>query len=266
MKLTVNGKDISDMTFNDGQPHITLNGLGDGDATIRCRLASSDNLVKLMLVADTIAKTGRKINLEISYLLGARMDRQIDSMQPFTLEVVCKILNIVPFKSIKIFNVHSQVALDLLRAENILPHDQIKYIRTKNPGCVCVAPDKGSAIWIKQMISDDKIVECKKNRESQTGKLSGFIVLEPEKVANKTCLIIDDICDGGGTFKGIASELKKFGATKIILYVSHGIFAVGHTLVDSTENNYTLENIDEIYTTTSYRSNYPKNINILPEF
>ena len=48
-----------------------------------------------------------------------------------------------------------------------------------------------------------------------------FIKIQGD-VKNKECLIVDDLADGGRTFKLLAEELKKQGATKIFLYVTHG--------------------------------------------
>jgi ribose-phosphate pyrophosphokinase len=76
----------------------------------------------------------------------------------------------------------------------------------------------------------------------KTGKLSGFKVFA-ESLAGKTCFIVDDICDGGGTFIGVAEELRKLNAVKIILVISHGIFSKG----------LSLQNVDEIYCTNSYK-------------
>jgi ribose-phosphate pyrophosphokinase len=268
MNIRIDGQKIKEFTFPDGQPHINLEDLiGSPQITIRCSLTSSDDLLKLMLVAETLMRSGIRICLEIAYLLGARMDRPIDFYQPFTLEVICKILNTYWFDSIKLFNVHSEVAIRLLRAENILPFDQVLHIRTQHPGIMCIAPDKGASVWIKQMVNDDKVVECRKERDSQTGKLSGFTVLQPRKVAGKECLIIDDICDGGGTFIGITKKLREAGATKVILYVSHGIFSINKTLATAEScKSYALEGIDEIWTTDSYRNDYPIGIKVFPAF
>ena len=86
------------------------------------------------------------------------------------------------------------------------------------------------------------MVECMKERDVKTGQLTNFKVFS-ENLHNKICFIIYDICDGGGTFIGTATALKKLGAKKIVLVVSHGIFSRGCTL----------ENVDEIYTTNSYK-------------
>ena len=41
---------------------------------------------------------------------------------------------------------------------------------------------------------------------------------------DKNCLIIDDLCDGGGTFLGIRSQIQPKYSTLII---THGIFSKG---------------------------------------
>lgn len=43
-------------------------------------------------------------------------------------------------------------------------------------------------------------------------------------VAGKTCVIIDDMTDSGGTLKNAAKVLKANGAEKVVCYVTHGIF------------------------------------------
>lgn len=53
-------------------------------------------------------------------------------------------------------------------------------------------------------------VICSKVRDPKTGQLSGFKIENPEvieKNVNLPFVVIDDLCDGGGTFKGIAQLL-----------------------------------------------------------
>ncbi|RYF48025.1 MAG: phosphoribosyltransferase [Cytophagaceae bacterium] len=57
-------------------------------------------------------------------------------------------------------------------------------------------------------------------------------------------LIVDDICDGGGTFIGLAAELRKLNPERISLAVSHGIFSKG---IDPLTNW-----LDHVYTTDSF--------------
>lgn len=80
-----------------------------------------------------------------------------------------------------------------------------------------------------------------KQRDPATGKLTGFKV--PDKFYTDRILIIDDICDGGGTFVGIAEEIRKVNPTATLgLYVTHGIFSKGI---------WALSGFDAVYTTDS---------------
>ena len=64
-------------------------------------------------------------------------------------------------------------------------------------------------------------------------------------VKNRNCLIVDDLADGGRTFKLLATELKLQGARKVYLYVTHGQFHFGFEELK--------ESIDHIYCTNSYK-------------
>lgn len=68
------------------------------------------------------------------------------------------------------------------------------------------------------------ILRCEKKRDAGTGKLSGFVV---PNITTRKALIVDDICDGGGTFIGIADSLNRRSVEELYLYVTHGIFSKG---------------------------------------
>ena len=60
-----------------------------------------------------------------------------------------------------------------------------------------------------------------------------------DDLAGRPCIIVDDICDGGGTFLGLAAELKKLNAGALILAVTHGLFTKGiHPLQGEFEHIY----------------------------
>lgn len=114
-----------------------------------------------------------------------------------------------------------------------------------------VCPDSGANKKMKDLqkgIMHDSLIKCDKTRDTQTGEISGFEVYAND-LEGKPCLIIDDICDGGGTFIGLAKELKKKNAGKLYLAVSHGIFSKGYVELDKY--------FDGIYTTDSFK-NVPK--------
>ena len=62
-----------------------------------------------------------------------------------------------------------------------------------------------------------------KTRDVTSGALAGFGI-EPVRAGNY--LVVDDLCDGGGTFIGLADLLDASGA-RADLYVTHGLFTKG---------------------------------------
>ena len=107
-----------------------------------------------------------------------------------------------------------------------------------------IAPDKGAtdrAVLAAEALGVKKVIQVTKVRDPETGKLLSFDVGD---VPQGNYLIVDDICDGGGTFIGIAEEIqRKSPVTNLHLFVTHGIFSQGVTQLGTKFNN--------IYTTNS---------------
>ncbi len=266
--------------FPDGQPHLKLmleeksptggfRGQNTEGVTILTRLANPSDLFTVLIAKDALEASGfSPISLTISYLMAARMDRQMTEGEPFSLRVVSTLLNQAGFKSISIFDPHSDVSTALLLrskaiGNEVFVKDCIADFR-KNQGekedYYLVSPDAGALKKIHkvaQYVQAPRVAECMKMRDVKTGQLSGFKTMESD-FDRKTCFIVDDICDGGGTFIGLAALLKQHNAGKIVLIVSHGIFSKG----------FDLAHIDAIYTTNSFKDfdilpNYTKCNNIL---
>ena len=247
------------MVFPDGQPHIKIDVESAGKLSLQqplqivSRIAGTNDLMMVLFVKNTLDyMLFEHIELNICYLMAARMDRVMLDGEPFSLKVIAQILNQANFKKIKIFDPHSEVSTALIdRSYTTTNHLYVKdcinnYFAKNQPEEYClVSPDAGALKKIHklaQQLNIEDVVECMKERDLKTGQLTNFKVFS-ETLQNKTCFIIDDICDGGGTFIGTAAALKNLGAKKIVLIVSHGIFSRGHKLQD----------VDEIYTTDSYK-------------
>lgn len=237
---------FSTFTFPDGQPHFKLETYEREfrEVTIETAIKTPDDLFLVLLASSVLRQQGyQQINLDIRYLLAARMDRSIDSLQPFTLAVVAGLLNGAGFSKVRILDVHSEVATRLIRnSENVLPFKVVEQVMSTLGNVIPVASDKGAELRVARLV-DIYFIQCHKIRDPQTGVLSGFAVpSEFEGCIYKDVLIVDDICDGGGTFVGLAKELRKAGAKKVFLFVTHGIFSKG----------LPLEGIDKVFTTDSY--------------
>jgi len=79
------------------------------------------------------------------------------------------------------------------------------------------------------------VIQGLKHRDTTTGDLA-FIRIDnfPEEAKGNPIVIIDDICDGGGTFNVLAKICLERGASEVRLGVTHGLFTKG--LVELQEN------------------------------
>ncbi|MET0634497.1 MAG: ribose-phosphate diphosphokinase [Chitinophagaceae bacterium] len=247
------------MVFPDSQPHIKIDMGSIADLNrneplkLLSRISNASDLLLVLFVKNTLDYLEfEKVELCISYLIAARMDRVMMDGEPFSLKVITGILNQGRFKKINVFDTHSEVTTALLeRSYQVTNHQFVKdamadYFNKIEKDSFClVSPDAGALKKIHklaQFLGVEDVVECTKERDLKTGALTNFRTMSDD-LDNKTCFIIDDICDGGGTFAGTAKMLKEKGAKKVVLIVSHGIFSKGPVI----------EYVDEIYTTNSYK-------------
>lgn len=207
--------------------------INDGDVMPLALLSSAiDNL---------ISATATKI-LVLPYLPYGRADRRFTDGDCFGLKVFGNIIDGLQFEKVYTFDVHSPIARKYIaNLHNLSPETRINDVLLKivkaeitegalpdQPNLGILLPDKGAARYNLKKLGY-LIFQANKIRESQTGKLKGFTVPTKNELKDiDSLLIVDDICDGGGTFIGLADELKKVAPrVDLYLYVSHGIFSAG---------------------------------------
>ncbi len=197
--------------------------------------------------------SSRQVILVLPYLPYARADRRFVTGDCFGLEVFANILNGLQIPVVTL-DVHSAISNKLIeRLNSIEPTSLIRQaIRhsedvSASSRLTLLFPDDGAkkrySVLGDQL--DVDVLHCMKVRDKATGKLSRFSVPAKEEFKNANVLLIDDICDGGGTFLGIADAMKEYGF-KLSLYVTHGIFSKGLEPL--------LKRFDRMYTTDSFVS------------
>ncbi|WDF59508.1 ribose-phosphate diphosphokinase [Flavobacterium sp. KACC 22758] len=238
-------------TFSGGEPHIKI--VPDFDTnrkvTITHRLNSFNDLGLLCVTVDALRRMDVKIiELFIPYFPAARQDRVMIPGEPLSVKVYADIINAMQLNKVFVFDAHSEVTPALLNNSTVIPNYAfIKEVLNKiGQNVKLISPDGGALkkiYKVSEFLGGVEVVECSKSRDVKTGKLSGFKVYEDD-LQGMDCLIVDDICDGGGTFVGLAEELKKKNAGKLYLAVSHGIFNKGFDVLDC---------FDKIFTTNSFK-------------
>ena len=233
--------------FSGGEVHIKMGSM-DVEVMLSARLNNANAIMELLLAVDALKRSGTKhISAFIPYLPYARQDRVMVPGEPLSIKVMCDLLNTCDFEKVYVFDVHSEVSLALLNnCELITNYSLVKHVTKEHNNFLLVSPDAGALKKIYKVAQainyTDDIVLCNKLRDVSNGNIKQ-ITVDQHDLGGKDCFIVDDICDGGATFIGVAKALKERNAGKIFLIVSHGIFSHGEAEL--------AEWIDHIYTTDS---------------
>lgn len=253
--------------FSGGEPHIKLdtdsfnNMIQNVQVTIR--LKSMNDFGMLVIATEALRQSGKLGNsyLFAPYMLGARQDRRMIEGEPLSSKVFANWINEMSYDQVEIFDPHSGVISALI--DNCLPMNNHEFVKETQMLILgqdhnikdfhYVSPDSGAnrkMFELMQQLDPNNIcskIKCDKTRDVRTGNIINFEVYADD-LEGKPCIIVDDICDGGGTFLGLAEELKKKNAGDLYLIVSHGIFSRGFRELK--------KHFKGIYTTNSWVNNY----------
>ncbi|RSC95923.1 ribose-phosphate diphosphokinase [Tenacibaculum singaporense] len=250
---TKNNVDYNFFTFSGGEPHIKIISELESvsEVTITHRIQSFNDIGTLLLATNALKNMGiKKLQVVLPYFPAARQDRLMVSREPLSVKVYADIINAQNYESVTVFDPHSEVTPALLNSCRII--DNHKFIervtQQLSDNLLLISPDGGALKKIYKVaayLQNYDVVECSKSRNVKTGQLTGFKAYTDD-LQGKDCLIVDDICDGGGTFLGLAKELKAKNAGNLYLAVSHGIFSKGF---DELQKHFT-----KIFTTDSFKT------------
>lgn len=176
------------------------------------------------------------ITLHMPYLPYGRQDKNVSNETTFALQVFADVINNLHFDKVSTVDAHSDAAERLFNSFTSR-HVSRKILdamfvlgdfETDSFNIEIAFPDTGAKNRYKEIAYHGKSrtpIVGNKVRNQLTGHIESYkIEGNPE---GKKILIVDDICDGGMTFKLMSNELYKQGAVEVHLYVSHGIFSKG---------------------------------------
>lgn len=202
---------------------------------INTRFEGSDDIMRVALMVDSLRRQGvAYIDLFIPYLPYSRQDRVCEKGDSFSLKVMCQLLSSCAFNRIFTYDAHSNVAEVLLdNLWNYNNHREVSEFMNLHVlnNVVLIVPDLGAAKKARVLFEDNdritSIVQCNKTR------VNNCITIDKikDKIYGKTVLVVDDICDGGGTFIELGKKLEQAKVHNAFLFVSHGIFSAGFDML-----------------------------------
>ena len=211
---------------------------------------TNDNLMEVMVMVDALRRSSAgRITAAIPYLGYSRQDRRPRSARvAITAKVVANMLTSVGVNRLLTMDLHS----DQIQGFFDIPVDNIYATPTliddlliqKYQDLVVVSPDVGGVVraraTAKQLNSDLAIID-KRRPKANVAKVMNII----GEVADRTCVIMDDMVDTANTLCEAASALKKHGAKKVLAYATHPI------LSGSAVERITNSDLDELVVTNT---------------
>lgn len=180
----------------------------------------------LHFVDALVARGNPTPSLVLPLVPGSRQDRVNPTGDYyFTIKSIAKDLNARDFPRVTVIDPHSDVTPALIERCQVYPPHLGDVPMPKYDAVV--APDGGAEKRAGAIATSKQIplLHAWKKRDVTSGHLAGFgaEVRHGERTFGRL-LLVDDLCDGGGTFVGLARELPE---ARLDLYVSHGLFTKG---------------------------------------
>ena len=193
---------------------------------------TNDNLMELLIIIDALKRaSARRITAVIPYFGYARQDRKPGPRTPISAKLVANIITRAGADRVLTMDLHAgqiqgffDIPTDNLYAAPIMVRDIKERMDTSN--AMVVSPDVGGVVraraLAKRINAPISIVDKRRDRpgESEVMNIIG-------DVSGRTCILIDDIIDSGGTLCNAAAALLDQGAKEVYAYITHGVLSGG---------------------------------------
>ncbi|MWN06167.1 ribose-phosphate pyrophosphokinase [Gilliamella sp. Pas-s95] len=226
--------DIVVSRFSDGEVNVQINEnvRGEDVFIIQSTCApTNDNLMELLVMIDAMrrASAGR-ITAVIPYFGYARQDRRVRSARvPITAKVVADFLSTVGVDRVLTVDLHAEqiqgffdVPVDNVFASPVILEDMLQR-DFERP--IVVSPDIGGVVRaraIAKLLNDtDMAIIDKRRQRANEAEVMNII----GDVADRDCILVDDMIDTAGTLCKAADALKARGAKRVFAYATHPIFS-----------------------------------------
>ena len=219
--------------FSDGEIFLqvkeTIRGL-DAFFIQSTSAPANDNLMELLIFNDAAKRaSARNICTVIPYFGYARQDRKSAGRTPISAKLVADMITRSGATRVLTMDLHAaqiqgffDIPVDNIFAVPLFAKD----IKEKNKmdNVLIVSPDVGGVIRARALANRlhvDMAIVDKRRPAPNVAKVMNII----GDVADKHCILIDDIVDTAGTLCGAADALLEQGAIQVSAYASHGVLS-----------------------------------------
>ena len=217
--------------FSDGEIGVEFQESIRGRSVflIQSTYAPSDNLMELLLMIDAAKRASAyKVIAVMPYYGFARQDRKDRPRVAIGSKLVANMLTAAGADRVVTMDLHApqiqgyfDIPVDHLDSSAIF----IPYIENLNlKNLTFAAPDVGSANRIREISTyfECEMVICDKHRK-RANEIASMVVIGD--VTDRDIVLIDDICDTGGTLAKSAGLMKEKGARSVRALCTHPVLS-----------------------------------------
>jgi len=219
--------------FSDGEIYVEVNENIRGNSIFVVQSTdnpANDNLMELLICIDALRRSSAKnITAVIPYFGYARQDRKVVPRTAIAAKLVSNLITNAGANRVLTLDLHAgqiqgffDIPVDNLFATPIFARHIKKNIKTND--LICIAPDVGGVERTRALSRRINVgIAIIDKRRPTPGKSEVMNIVG--NVKNKTCVIVDDIIDSGGTIVNAAKALKNKGAKDIYAYITHAVLS-----------------------------------------
>src|SRR3954469_3875451 len=192
---------------------------------------TNDNLMELLICIDALRRaSAKRITAVIPYFGYARQDRKPGPRTPISAKLVANIITVAGADRVLSVDLHAgqiqgffDIPTDNLWAAPVMAED----IKTHSAGrpITVVSPDVGGVVRARALakrLNNAPLAIVDKRRE-KPGESEVMNIIGD--VADRFCILIDDMVDSAGTLCNAAAALKEGGADDVVAYCTHGVLS-----------------------------------------
>ena len=191
----------------------------------------NDAIMEQLIMVDAARRASAKRITVVAPFFGyGRQDRKAEGREPITAKLMANLFAAAGAKRLVSVDLHSgQIQgffdgpVDHLTAAPVL----IDWMATNlGDDLVIVSPDAGrvkvAERYATQLHADIAIVHKRRVKGEKNSVEAKDVVGE---VRGRTCVLIDDMIDTGGTLVAAAEQLAEHGAARVLAAATHGVFS-----------------------------------------
>eukprot|EP01037_Dinobryon_pediforme_P013647 gene13647-13763_t len=193
---------------------------------------TNDHLMEVLIMSDALRRaSAKRITAVIPYFGYARQDRKPGPRTPISAKLVANLITRAGADRVLTVDLHAgqiqgffDIPTDNLYGAPVMVRDIKERMDLRN--VMVVSPDVGGVVraraLAKRIDAPLAIVDKRRERagESEVMNIIG-------DVTGKSCILVDDIIDSGGTLCNAAEALLAKGASEVYAYITHGVLSGG---------------------------------------